>query len=507
MKARCVTVAAALVLTVGCGDDGSGATMTAGDSASGGGTDGQAESGIQTTGGPDTDSATSSQQTTSAETTSAETTSTGTTSAETTGGSRPDFEPVDPVVGVQVVAGRAHTCAVSERGVVRCWGGGTARGLGYVGTCTSPCEMGQGQCEDVMPDCFVGDDETPTEAGIVDVGQSVVQLAANEDHTCGLTDTGTVRCWGDGARGRLGYGDLEDVGDDETPADVGDIAVGGVVNQIAAGATHTCALLSGGAVRCWGDGRDGQLGYGNTEDIGDDELPQDAGDVSLGAPATRIAAGWLHTCALTDEGAVRCWGRGPAVGQGLTLVGERIGDDELPSSVGDVDIGGVAVDVFSSGAVACALLDTGGVRCWGEGSHGTLGYGNAETIGDDEPPAAGGAVLLTGSVQRVAMGNRHVCAVLDTGALRCWGWNDRGQLGYGDNEHIGDDEPMAAVGTVDLDAPVLSVGLGSHHSCAVLEGDRVRCWGSNSAAQLGAPGQYPLSASTPTDSEDVDLGG
>ena len=165
----------------------------------------------------------------------------------------------------------------------------------------------------------------------------VIQIAAGGDHTCALLDTGAVRCWGFGSDGRLGYGNTDNIGENETPASVGDVDVGGTVLQIAAGGSHTCALLVGGAVRCWGVGSDGRLGYGNTDDIGDDETPASAGDVVVGGTVTQIAAGTNHTCAVLVGGAVRCWGRGDvgALGYGNP---NNIGDNETPASAGDVEL-------------------------------------------------------------------------------------------------------------------------------------------------------------------------
>lgn len=88
-----------------------------------------------------------------------------------------------------------------------------------------------------------------------------------------------MRCWGSNYLGVLGYGDREQVGDDETPAEAGDVDVGGPVSTLSAGAFATCALLESGSVRCWGDGYRGVLGHGNEEDIGDNETPASAGDV------------------------------------------------------------------------------------------------------------------------------------------------------------------------------------------------------------------------------------
>ncbi len=90
-----------------------------------------------------------------------------------------------------------------------------------------------------------------------------------------------MRCWGGGENGELGYGSTEDIGDDETPADAGDVLIGGKAARIAVGFLHACAILETGTVRCWGRASPGSLGYGNTHDIGDDEPPASAGDVKL----------------------------------------------------------------------------------------------------------------------------------------------------------------------------------------------------------------------------------
>lgn len=111
--------------------------------------------------------------------------------------------------------------------------------------------------------------------------RAVVRIAAGYEHTCALLDTGAVRCWGEGGFGRLGYGRVAVIGDDETPASAGDVDIGGTAIHIAAGYAHTCAVLDTYAIRCWGHGYDGQLGYGNTATIGDNEFPASADDVNV----------------------------------------------------------------------------------------------------------------------------------------------------------------------------------------------------------------------------------
>jgi alpha-tubulin suppressor-like RCC1 family protein len=165
----------------------------------------------------------------------------------------------------------------------------------------------------------------------------------------------------------------------------------GTVTQIVAGFGHTCVLLEGGAVRCWGFNDYGQLGYANTTWIGDNEAPASAGDVDIGGAVTQLAANYDHTCALLTSGAVRCWGYN-GIGQLGYANTENIGDDETPASAGDVDVGGTVKQIAVGWGTSCALLANGAVRCWGNGSYGQLGYGKKLVIGDDETPASAGDV-------------------------------------------------------------------------------------------------------------------
>jgi alpha-tubulin suppressor-like RCC1 family protein len=184
----------------------------------------------------------------------------------------------------------------------------------------------------------IGDDEAPADAPPVEVGDEVDSVQVGSFHTCALLTRGAVRCWGwDAGVGALGYADgVETVGDDETPASAGDIDLGGVAVQLAVGSYHACALMEGGSLRCWGSGDEGALGYGNIEHVGDDETPAQAGDVPVGGTVVQVVAGVEETCALLEGGGVRCWGNGAnALGYGNT---ENIGDDETPAEGGDVPL-------------------------------------------------------------------------------------------------------------------------------------------------------------------------
>ncbi len=378
----------------------------------------------------------------------------------------------------QVVTGNLHTCAIIDNNTVKCWGLGNNGSLGY------------GNTNDI------GDDETPDSIDVVNfgTGRTAKQIAAGSEHTCAVLDNNTVKCWGNGGAGRLGYGNTNDIGDDETPDSIGvvNLGTGRTAKQIAAGGEHTCAVLDNNTVKCWGLGNNGRLGYGNTNDIGDDETPDNIGVVNLGTGRTakQIAAGGEHTCAVLDNDTVRCWGNGGAgrLGYGNT---NDIGDDETPDSIGVVNLGiGRNAEQITTGNLhTCAMLDDDSVKCWGLSDNGRLGYGNTNDIGDDETPDSIGVVNLGigRTAKQVAAGGEHTCAVLDDDSLKCWGLGNNGRLGYGNINNIGDNETPDTIGIVSLESSRTTeqIATGDEHTCAMLSNNSVKCWGNGNLGRLG----------------------
>ncbi|MCA1684031.1 MAG: chromosome condensation regulator, partial [Actinobacteria bacterium] len=319
----------------------------------------------------------------------------------------------------------------------RCWGFNGDGQLGYGNTLT------------------VGDDEPPASVGPVNFGpgRTVTAIAAGDYHTCAILDDGTVRCWGFGGDGRLGYANTRNIRD---PSSVGPVDLGGKATAISAGAGHTCAILDDGTVRCWGYGGGGQpigagrLGYGNTDDVGDDETPGSVAPVKLGEQRTAVAisAGGAHTCAILDDQSVRCWGT-PFAGQlgygNINTIGAS--PTRTPDTTGPVKLGAPAVAISAGGAHTCAILDTGGVRCWGENLYGQLGYGNTTNLGDNNatPDTAGPVRLGSGRTAiAISAGDAHTCAVLDDGSVRCWGFGANGRLGYPTLDDLGNQPNIGA---------------------------------------------------------------
>jgi len=367
---------------------------------------------------------------------------------------------------IQIAGGGGHTCALLESGAVRCWGMNDVGQLGYGHTDS------------------VGDDELPYEAGDVDLRGAAVRIAAGTKHTCAVMTDGAVRCWGWNDYGQLGYANTNYIGDDELPSDVVPANLGGAAIDVACGALHTCARLDSGAVRCWGYGVFGRLGYGNSDDIGDDESPALAGDVDVGGSTAQLALGNDHTCARLSSGSLRCWGRGTFGRLGyLPLL--IVGDDETPASVGDVDVGGSLLQIGVGIDQSCALLEGGGVRCWGRNHVGQLGMGHTDDIGDDELPSSVDQLTLGATAADLVVGAAHACIKTTGGWIRCWGRNQFGQLGQGHTNNVGDDELPDTQLALGFDVPVVQLAAGAWHTCVLVDGGDVRCWGNGASGALG----------------------
>ena len=236
------------------------------------------------------------------------------------------------------------------------------------------------------------------------------------------------------------------------------------VSGISAGEWHGCAITDTGGLRCWGFNNAGQLGDGTTT-TRSIAVPV----IGLGGTVVDMASGGGHNCVLTDAGGVQCWGYN---------VRGQLGD-------GSRTIRRTAVDVvgLSSGVEAvvtgyhhsCALLDTGGMKCWGRNRYGQLGDG---TTTDRTTPVD--VVGLTSGVAAIGAGFDHTCAVMDTGGVKCWGLNERAQLG--DNTTVNRSSPVQVVG---LTSGASEVSLGWQHTCAAMSGGGAKCWGHNGHGQLG----------------------
>ena len=292
---------------------------------------------------------------------------------------------------------------------------------------------------------------------VLGIDGGVVSLAAGYAHTCAVTTARTIQCWGHNYYGTLGDGSVVNSARPVTVKNVDDAVA------VLAGGSTSCALRANGTVMCWGWNASGSLGIGRI-DYDAHPLPEPV--LGLPQPVLSLAKGDSHTCALDATGAVYCWGWNwyGQLGDGSTenrAMAVRMKD--APASVTSVSVGKNHT---------CVIAGTGGVHCWGDGSQ-RGDAGSTQGFGPVVPFVLGNGIV------KVAANYLHTCALHQSGSLMCWGANDVGQLGDGSVTTRG--QPVQSIASAD----VRDVFAGYHHTCAILADASVNCWGDNNSDQLG----------------------
>ena len=342
--------------------------------------------------------------------------------------------PLEIEIFSSVSAGQTHTCAIDNSSAATCWGK------------NSYGELGNGSTSTIYAPVSVDNISTAT------------SVSTGDGHTCALLSGGTVKCWGRGTSGQLGNGSTSTK---YAPVSVDNISL---ATAVSVGDSHSCALLSGGTVKCWGYGNPGQLGNGST---GDQSTPIAVSDIST---AIAVSAGERHTCALLSGGTIKCWGYG-SYGQ-LGYSSSGISSQTTPVSVSGIS---TAVSVSTGYNHTCALLSNGTIMCWGFGDNGQLGIGSSSN--KTTPVSVSGISTATS----VSAGGYHTCALLSGGTVKCWGRGSSGQLGYSSSGISDQYTPVSVSGV----STATAVSLGAYHTCAVLSGGSIKCWGYGTYGQLG----------------------
>lgn len=443
-----------------------------------------------------------------------------------------------------ISAGSEHTCAVSSSGRAQCWGGNATGALGDgsaarrlvpgpvtglasgvrtisagVGYTCAVLAAGGVRCWGLNRGGSLGDGTTTPRAApvnVVGLTAPIGWVETSTGHTCAMSrDLASRWCWGDNSTGQLGDGTREMrprpvtqitpqrlamVSTDETiaansftscaihidrsvrcwgnrgidpgPEDWTAQAIPGMESGIVAigsGDQHFCGVTAAGAVRCFGANGSGQLGDGTKA-----SRRTSVAVVGLSAPVRTVAGGGSHTCALTTTGGVKCWGSNSS---------GQLGDGTTTDRATPVDVGGLTSGVVAIGAGSahtCALLQTGGVKCWGANTSGQLGI-NWRASRQELTPADVSELQL-GAVD-LAVGSFHNCVVWATRTVRCWGGNRDGELGSTRGQGTWSDRPVDGPA---LHGPVADVVAAFGHTCVVLaNGGTIYCWGDNEHGELG----------------------
>jgi len=362
-----------------------------------------------------------------------------------------DSDPTGPVIDptLALSTGNSHTCVIDSEAGTFCWG---PNGAGQIGD-------GTGRNQSFPAPVF---------------GEHVFRLVtAGGSHTCGISEDDRLFCWGDNSAGALGE-----------PAASYEIApleitTTPLFTTIAAGAAHTCGIDGDGTPFCWGSNGSGQLGSlettaqcGNTP-CSDLPIPV-AGNLTLES----LAAGNSHTCGITPDGAVYCWGTNGSgqLGNGFMT---RAAQPVLVK--GDIGFTQVSAGTWHT----CALTEMGTLYCWGSNDEGQLGVENPnDRCGSLEYPCSTkpDSVETALRFRSVTAGGGHTCAIAEDGRAYCWGDNWTGQLGDGTTSPSQVPRPVAVLGTV------LAIEAGQNHTCATDNLGNVYCWGDNLIHQLGNGG-------------------
>jgi alpha-tubulin suppressor-like RCC1 family protein len=363
----------------------------------------------------------------------------------------------------QVGAGGSTSCAIVSDNTVRCWG----TTLGATGSSAAPVAV----------------------QGLT----NVKKIAVSPTHACAISGT-QVLCWGSNDSGELNGGTPG--APSATPVTVPGVSA----IDVAVGLHHSCALTSAAAVMCWGADDRGQLGDGKNGGTTGGMVT-----VTVTAPTIPLTAGDNHTCVGTSAGGVICWGADDhgQVGNGsVNPAPVAPATVALKSGGGGGGGGGgstpIATALASSSSHNCALVAIGtnvSAQCWGAGTFGQLGDGLSA---DESSPTK---VVLFGLTQVTVGGSSagsHSCAYsigsvavagedpnVTAQGLYCWGANDSGQLGTGATGGRAPSPPLQPSLFTDPSLPVAGLAAGASHTCALLHGGVVECWGDNSAGQIG----------------------
>lgn len=306
-------------------------------------------------------------------------------------------------------------------------------------------------------------------------------LDAGSYHSCGITTTEQLLCWGYAADGQLGAGTT-------APTLFPTLIPGDPRYRLVSGGRfHACGLTLAGIGACWGNNAEGRLGNGDVASSSSTPQPVTTGNILPTFQA--IQSGRVHSCAIDLSQHAWCWGYN---GEGELGRNGFTPGDFSPVAV-TVNIGGSVKHIATGGLHTCAISVGGAAACWGYNVAGQVGDGSTATTGTPTIVAGGHTFRTDPAVifpspspdfplppgPFIAAGHDHTCAVATDGETYCWGLNQDGQLG--DNTRTSSTVPLAVGGTQTL----IAVTAGLEHTCGLDANGSAFCWGDNEHGQLG----------------------
>lgn len=351
---------------------------------------------------------------------------------------------------LQIASGGFHSCARVNDGTVRCWGHNNVGQLGISSLTDHPAPV------------------NPQLASVSQITAS--HYSFNSSVTCVLAG-GVPMCFGANTTGQLGLSADAGVFDNNAHPDAS--AVQGLpssVSSVWAGNLHSCAIDGTGAMYCWGSDESTQLGR-PAPGINGNILPAGAVQTDAG-PATQMGPGYDYSIGLTKAGSVYSWGA-----NGVGQLGRTTNGNAPPAPMTLTNVTNIAAGLQH----ACAV-SSGTVMCWGNDQNGELGDGKQNN--QSTTPITVNVANKT--MTQVTAGYSHTCALASDGTVYCWGQNDWGQCGTGGGDGgFNNADVLAPTQVQGLTGKALEVEAGTNHTCALIEGGSVMCWGADDRGQLG----------------------
>lgn len=307
----------------------------------------------------------------------------------------------------------------------------------------------------------------PEEASLAQGGSNaaVQQVVSGQAHSCALTATGEAYCWGANFFGQLGTGSTGGIS--ATPVAVtGDLRF----EQLAAGGNHTCGLTKEGELYCWGQNTRGELG----SFVG--PFPEPI-RVAEGFTFEQVSVGVFHVCALTEGGQAYCWGRNNAGQLGIGTFDNLPHTSPLPVS------GGLTFEQVTAGTIlSCGLTASGEAYCWGQNFAGDV-FPSDSTAAPGivaVPRRVGGDLTYT----QLEVGSTYACGAATDGKTYCWGANLFGEFGTGPTPVFGPApiESFGGRGGVVVTNPENTI---APHSCVIGQTGEMFCAGLQQDGSLG----------------------
>ncbi len=387
------------------------------------------------------------------------------TTAESTTGMCDTLEPSSTAIAnspalegwASISVGYYHSCALKSDGSAYCWGNNEYGQLGNGSTNSSL---------------------NPVAVDMIGVlsGKTIKSISIGKYHTCAIASDDRAYCWGYNNFGQLGNNSNTQSANPVAVYSTGALS-GLTIKEVSSGWNHNCVIASNDQSYCWGLGENGQLGNFSSSNQKVPVAVKTDGVLS-GLTVKSISSGGMHTCVIASNDSGYCWGAS-SYGQ----LGKYInGSPSYPVGV-DVITGKTLKTISAGGRHTCAITNDDLIYCWGMGTYGQVGN-NTNTEKISSPVAVNtGGVLSGKTIKSIATGMNSTCVVASDSQVYCWGWNVNGQLGI----DSADFSSLIPVAVNNLSGKTIKAISGNNGGsmCATTSNNNVYCWGDNGYGQLG----------------------